>query len=459
MEIKPQPKQEDFLATPADVAFFGGAAGGGKSYALLLEPLRHIRTTNGFGAVYFRRTSKQITAEGGVWDESFNIYPYLGASERSGFLDWTFPPHNNRIAFSHMEYEKNRLDWKSSQIPLIIFDQLEDFSRLMFFYMLSRNRSTCGVRPYVRGAYNPVPADDPTGGWLHEFVGWYLDGNGEYPDEEKAGILRWFVNQNDTLYWFDSREAAAEKYPDIPAKSFTFIPSSIFDNAILLEKDPDYLANLHALGYVDEERLLRANHKIRPQAGKVFNKSDFVVVDAAPAEFDALVRFWDFAATEKKIAQGAATASVLMGVNRGGYYVLDVTEDFVGPGDVDPLVMRNAQRDGKWVSVRWEEEGGASGKKDTYQLVAKLPGYDAGGVRPTGDKLTRSKALAAQVKVQNVQVLRAEWTERFLNHLHAIPDGARWDIHDAAAGAFNELAAGVVSYVASDQEAVAISPY
>ena len=65
-------KQEKFLACSADICIYGGAAGGGKSYALLLEPLRHIGNKQ-FAAVTFRRTNPQILSPGGLWSESFNI--------------------------------------------------------------------------------------------------------------------------------------------------------------------------------------------------------------------------------------------------------------------------------------------------------------------------------------------------------------------------------------------------
>lgn len=76
--IKPQPgAQERFLSSHADIAIYGGAAGGGKSFALLLEPLRHIGN-NDFGGVIFRRTSPQITNEGALWDEAGKLYPLVG---------------------------------------------------------------------------------------------------------------------------------------------------------------------------------------------------------------------------------------------------------------------------------------------------------------------------------------------------------------------------------------------
>jgi hypothetical protein len=82
-EIRPQAgPQTTFLSTRADIAIYGGAAFGGKTWALTVEPLRHVDNPH-FGAVFFRRTSPQITNEGGPWDEAEKIYPLIGASPRS----------------------------------------------------------------------------------------------------------------------------------------------------------------------------------------------------------------------------------------------------------------------------------------------------------------------------------------------------------------------------------------
>ena len=61
--IRPQKgPQEKFLATSADIAVYGGAAGGGKTYALLMEPLRYM-STRGYRSVIFRKNYTQITAD------------------------------------------------------------------------------------------------------------------------------------------------------------------------------------------------------------------------------------------------------------------------------------------------------------------------------------------------------------------------------------------------------------
>lgn len=75
--LKPQQgPQEMFLSSPADICIYGGAAGGGKTYGLLLEPLRHLENSE-FGAVIFRKNSNQIFSEGGLWDTSYKVYPLV----------------------------------------------------------------------------------------------------------------------------------------------------------------------------------------------------------------------------------------------------------------------------------------------------------------------------------------------------------------------------------------------
>jgi len=85
--IKPNPgPQECFLSSPADIVIFGGSAGGGKTFGLLLECLRHISNPD-FGAVIFRRTSKQILAEGALWQSSEQLFRKVGAISKESTLE------------------------------------------------------------------------------------------------------------------------------------------------------------------------------------------------------------------------------------------------------------------------------------------------------------------------------------------------------------------------------------
>ncbi|HEX4739199.1 MAG TPA: terminase family protein [Allosphingosinicella sp.] len=241
--IAPQPgPQTAFLGSPADIAIYGGAAGGGKSWALLLEPLRHVHRPD-FGAVFFRRTGVQIRNEGGLWDESAKLYPHLGARPREQALEWRFPGGAS-VSFGHLEHERSVFDWQGSQIPLIGFDELTHFSAQTFFYMLSRNRSMCGIRPYVRATCNP-DADS----WVAKLIEWWIDPETGLPIAERSGVLRWFVRAGESLVWADRpKDLAGHRDTGtgeaIPPKSLTFIGAGLDDNAASVGSRPSCLAPL-----------------------------------------------------------------------------------------------------------------------------------------------------------------------------------------------------------------------
>jgi hypothetical protein len=270
--LKPQQGfQENALSTPADIAILGGAAGVGKTHVLLMESVRNVQNKD-FGAVFFRRTYAQIEMEGGLWDKSTAIYPQLGATGREG-RDWKFPS-GAAISFSHLQHEKNLLDHQGSEYALIIFDELTHFSEKMFFYLLSRNRSTCGVKPYVRASCNPDPNS-----WVAKFIEWWIDPETGFPIPDRAGKLRYFFKLDNGIIWADSKAEIIAHVPtliDIAAaqgvkaddliKSVTFIPGNISENKILLKTNPEYLSNLMSLDADERARLLDGNWKINLDA-------------------------------------------------------------------------------------------------------------------------------------------------------------------------------------------------
>ena len=440
--IRPQPKQEKFLSSPADIVIYGGAAGSGKSFALLMEPLRHIKNGK-FGAVIFRRSYPEITREGGMWDNALDIYPMTGGISNKTELQYTFSS-GMKITFSHIQDIKALETWRGAQIPLIEFDQLETFLRYQFFYMLSRNRSMCGVRPYVRATCNPQP------GWLADFMSWWIADDG-YADLSRSGKIRWMVVNDQTVTWADTRQELIDKFgPESKPLSVTFIAATIYDNPRLLERDPDYLARLKALPLVDRERLLGdaqrgGNWKIKPEAGKVFNRAWFKIVKAIPSG-GLVVRRWDFAATEASVGNDPDyTASVLMTLIGGNIYIMDATNERIDPPKIVSLLKNRSDQDrtrlkaqGRHYIVRWEQEGGSSGKITSYNFTTLMAGYDARGVSSTGDKITRAMPLAAQAEAGNVYVLEGAWNEAYLEHMHNQP-ASHDDMMDASSGAYYDL--------------------
>ena len=280
--------QERFLATPADICIYGGAAGGGKTFGLLLEPLRHMKNKD-FNSIIFRRDYTQVTSPGGLWDSSKKIYSYVKGCYplKTPKLHWNFQSGAS-VNFAHLGNDEDCLSWQGSQVTMIGFDELTHFSEYQFFYMLSRNRTDSGVAPYVRATCNP-DADS----WVAEFIKWWIDPDTGYPIPERSGKIRWMVRLNEVIYWFDTRQeaidAAIENGMDyekavIMAKSVTFIASTLQDNKILMKNDPGYMANLMAMALVERERLLYGNWKIKAAAGLMFKRTKVNLLETLPTE-------------------------------------------------------------------------------------------------------------------------------------------------------------------------------
>jgi len=461
--IRPQAgPQEQFLSSPADIVIYGGAAGGGKSWGLLMEPLRHVTTNHQFAAVFFRRNTTQIRNPGGLWDESRGLYPLLGARPAKAVLEWRWP-FGGLVKFAHLEHESTVYDWQGAQIPLICFDELTHFTKAQFFYMLSRNRSTCGVRPYIRATTNP-DADS----WVRDFIAWWIDQTTGLAIPERSGVIRWFLRINDAIVWGDTREELIDRYgrADLPAehedqprpKSVTFITAKLSDNRILLAKNPEYKANLEAQSAVERARLLGGNWKVRPAAGMYFKREWCKVVDAAPEDLE-VVRYWDLAATEKTADNDPDwTVGVKMGRSRATrrFIVLDARRMQVGPLAVKTAIVNTAEADGIGVAVRLPQDPGQAGKDQAAGYVSTLSAFDARARRETGDKVTRFGAFSAQCEAGNVDFLRGAWNDEVFEALEAFPEAAHDDDADACSGAYNALAglAGDVSSAGTGQKRV-----
>jgi phage terminase large subunit-like protein len=461
IEIRPQPgPQELFLSSPADIAIYGGGAFGGKTWALTIEPLRHVNNKQ-FSAVFFRRTYKELTNPGGVWDEMRLWYPYLGGKPNRADMLWTFPS-GMRIVGSHLQYEDDAGSWAGAQVPLINFDQLEQFTRYQFFFMMSRNRSGSGVPGYIRATCNPDPDS-----WLAKFIAWWIDEETGYAIPERAGRLRYFVQVADQVYWADNPNELISSFPGIASeenlpKSVTFVPSLIDDNPIGLAQNPGYKASLLALPLIEQERLLKGNWKIRPAAGKVFNKDWFELVNLRDVPLNGAIatRYFDTAGTEKKIGKpdpDYTAGCLIVRTPNDLYFVMDSIAQQIGPAAVEQLMVDTAKADYLWAqrtgvsySFHWELEPGDAAMRDAAHIGARLrkeiPGIIAFPIPSRSDKLLRSKGLAVASRPDpgerygRVKVVRGEFTERWLNHMHNIPDGKHDDEHDAAAGSYNQAA-------------------
>ncbi len=210
------------------------------------------------------------------------IYPFIGGQPKETFLEWEFK--HSKLKFSHLEYEKNILDWQGAQIPFIGFDELTHFTRKMFFYLLSRNRSVCGIKPYVRATCNPDPES-----WVAEFVSWWIDQETGFPIPERDGVVRYLIVDGDKDIWGSSYEEVIEKSwyllqplveksgidPKDFVKTVAFISGDIYQNKELLKVNPGYLANLLSQDKATKSALLDGNWKVVITENDVYDYARF----------------------------------------------------------------------------------------------------------------------------------------------------------------------------------------
>ncbi len=445
--------QTAFLSSTADIAIYGGAAGGGKTWALIAEAARHISNPE-YRATIFRRNSTQVTNQGGLWDEATNLYPLLGGEPRQHVLEWNFPG-GAQIAFRHIQYDADKLNYQGAALAFMGFDELCHFLESQFWYMLSRNRTLSGVKPYIRATCNP-DADS----WVAQLIAWWIDQETGLAIPERSGVLRWFVRVNDRLEWFDSEADAykatqtllsgvtgtdPESVAKLRPKSLTFISARLQDNPTLMSADPGYLMNLMGMPLVDRERLLGGNWKIRPMAGNFFRREWLCkFVDAAPRGARR-VRYWDKAGGESDSAD--RSAGVKVAEFEGNLYIEDAIFGRWSPHNRDLIIeqtaeLDNAEHQGK-CELWLEEEPGHNAKQvkviTAKQLARFAPHFD----KVDRKKFLRLKPLAAACESGIVSIVKGPWNheliEEFVNFDPLESGKFHDDIPDAAGGAANRL--------------------
>lgn len=459
--IEPQAgKQWSAFASSADVVFYGGSAGGGKTWWLTYEPMRHVRR-KGFNAIIFRRTNPELMGGGSVWEESKTLYPHFGGRSRmSPVLDWTFETDDDGtslVEMRHLQHPKDLLAHQSKQYCLIEFDELTHFPEEMFWYLFSRNRSTCGVKPYIRAAMNPDPDS-----WVAEFIEWYIDQETGYAIEERGGVIRHFIRYDEAIEWGESEEELEEKFPayffDVNGKrnnkhstTFTFIPARLEDNPKMLEVDPQYESRMDLLPKVDRERLRWGNWKIKPAAGMYFPRHKAEIVEEAPVEVIGRVRGWDKAATKPtpKNPRPDWTVGPLMSRDRQGIiYIEHVHRMQDNPLEVEGAITGYAGTDPRGTSVAMWQDPAQAGKSEAAHFTRLLFGVEIDFFKANQDKTTFAKPFSSQWLAGNVKLVRGPWNEPFLKVMEnfAGPDteGVDDDV-DGCSVCFLKLGAGMTT--------------
>lgn len=400
---RPTRKQALFLILPILEAFYGGAAGGGKSNGLLMAALMYVDVP-GYAAIVFRRTYSDLALPGALMDRAGGWLGGTAARWDEREKTWRFPS-GATLTFGYMETASDMWRYQSAEFQSVAFDEVTQFTEAQYRFLFSRLRKPAGmpVPLRMRAASNPV---GPGKEWVH----------------------RRFV--------VEGRQAGR-----------VFMPAGLADNPHL-DRDA-YLSSLAELDPVTRLQLLEGDWEVRAP-GRKFRREWFEVVDAAPVDAYR-VRFWDLAATEPKPGQdpdwtvGARVARTPSGT----WLIEDIQRARTTPQGVDQLIRQTAMIDGPGVEIFIEQEPGASGKTTIDHYVREvLVGFAARGHRSTGPKEVRANPVSAQAEAGNVKLVRGPWISAFLDEAEAFPGGGHDDQVDAVSGAFAVLStrAGVVTY-------------
>ena len=182
----------------------------------------------------------------------------------------------------------------------------------------------------------------------------------------------------------------------------------------------------------------------KSETGAHFHRAWLPVRSVRPAGAPvSRCRFWDLASTKQTPGKDPDwTAGALVSRWADGLYsVDDVVKLRDTPGVVDKTILAVTQQDGRGVRVRIEQQIGTGGVFQASAYTKLLAGFDYAPVKPTGEKSSRWRPLSVQAEGGNVWLAEGAWNHPFVSELCDLP-GRHDDQADAAAGAFNEIAAG-----------------
>lgn len=446
--------QELFINSDADIIIGSGSAGSSKSYSILLRWFRYVDCPHSRGVI-FRRTSTQLTAQGGLWEEALTLFGRIYGKKLKvsiKHMKLTFPSGAS-LQFSHYENEQAKEKFKGLQADYIAFDEMTEFTEEMVVYLRSRNRNAQAEQHHkacLVGATNPH-----CDSFLKNWLWWWLDPETGIPDPDKRGVVRYFVKQRDgSLDWYATREEAEIVYgteEDSGITSMCVIGSTVYDNPYISKA---YIGKLKEQSRVEQDRLLYGSWTAREESAGYFKQEwlgDSLKLPDGRATTS--VRSWDLAASKPSEVYPNPdwTAGVKMTKNKDKRYVIEhvvrFRDLFLG---VEQRIIEQAYIDGKDTIITLPKDVGSSAQSYVKGLQAKIAelGFTVRLVKPVADKITRFAPFAAMAEAGFVSYVddsaypvEEQWNHDYFNELEVF-DGTRKnkrDQVDATSDAFNYL--------------------
>jgi predicted phage terminase large subunit-like protein len=398
---KPTPKQAEFLLLLDLEALYGGAAGGGKSSALLMGGLQFVQMPD-YSAIIFRRNYTDMLLRDAVMDRAKAWLINKDCRWSADAHTWRFPSGAS-LAFGFLDNPNDKYRYQSAAFQYIGWDEVTQFEENDYLFMYSRLRKPkdSPIPLRMRAASNP-------GGRGHM---WVRDR---------------FINP-------ETRKAA-------------FIPALLDDNPYI--DKASYEESLNRLDAVTRRQYRYGDWDVQA-SGNMFRRESWKLVEDYPRN-GMTIRAWDFAGTESTGKNDPDwTVGTKMCMLGGRYWILDVVRARLSPAGVENLIRNTAHMDGYGVEI-WLEQEPADAGLTVVQHYARevLSGYSCFYERAKDSKTERAKGFSAAVENGNVSLLEGRWRREFVDELALFPtDGVHDDQEDSASLAFRKLSEYVNSSV------------
>lgn len=232
---KPQPRQVIYHKAKADEILYGGAAGGGKSEATIIDALKYGMKYEGSRQIIFRRTFPDLQRS--IISRTLQVYPKEIAKYNSSKHEWTLI-NGSVIELAYWDNDSNYMNYQGAEYDVIRWEELTQFEEKWYLYMLSRLR---GSRPYPRS----VKSTTNPGGTGHSWVKKRFIDVG--PPEQVHEIPVTDDNGNPIMHPLTGEPVI---------NKVIFIPANIHDNQALIQNDPGYLIRLMSLSDQERKQLL-----------------------------------------------------------------------------------------------------------------------------------------------------------------------------------------------------------
>ena len=329
----------------------------GNSSKTYIGLMRHLRWTDNpnYVGLIVRKNMTAIKAAGGVFDESLGLF-------RKVYPDLTYTLQPRRIRFPsgalieyhHYENDKAGDSFQGLNIDTCFFDEVNHASEEHIYWLNSRIRN---VKSGIKDKSLWMSCNPSNNSWLltSGYLDYYIHPEGHpkagLPNAERNGKETYLARVGGKAYFAETREELINRFgKSIEPITFTVLLGTVYDNPILLEKSPEYLANLKAMSEVEMKRNLLGDWFARVEGSSYFDRDwvEELVDDVDPNEVLNTVRAYDFAGTVPSDANPYPdyTACVKMSKMKNGDYVIrDIKRTRIRFGDWEDFIVSNALED------------------------------------------------------------------------------------------------------------------